>query len=364
MTFKRYTENGLQIAAVNRQSHNEFFITAQVSEAAGFEALAQQLTKTLKSLDAFPLSAEVFGVPASGRTQWDRALGAFPCPVMWLEGREDHSSSLQGFQVWAVSDVTATPIHLKSQFVGMHYEMDGFRWCRLTGLLPEDKEAGKKEQTRSLFAAMEEALTQADMRFSQVARTWFYNHDMLSWYDDFNEVRTAFFRERNIFDQLVPASTGIGCWNGGGAALTAGLVALEQGEHNQGAVAIPSPLQCPSIEYGSAFSRAVEFASPTLRRLLISGTASIEPGGKSIHFGDMKRQIHLTLCVVQGILRSRGMNWSHVSRAIAYFKDADDAPLFAQCMADRGVAPIPVLLAHTDICRDDLLFELELDALL
>lgn len=364
MSFTRYTENGLQIAAVERKSHCEYFITAQAGEAYSFETLLTTLSDTLKSLDALPLSAEVFGVDVSSRTAWDTALEAFPCPVMWLTGRHDHSSPLQGFQVWAASKINLEPIHLQDQLVGMQYEMDGARWCRLTGLLPEDLTAGRKDQTRSLFDAMEKALAQADMRFSQVARTWFYNHDMLEWYDDFNEVRTAFFEERTIFDQLVPASTGIGCWNGAGAALTAGLVALESGERSLAPVAIPSPLQCPSIEYGSAFSRAVEFGSPSLRRLLISGTASIEPGGKSIHFGDMERQIHLTLCVVQAILKSRGMNWSHVSRAIAYFKDAAHAPLFAKCMTARGIAPIPALLAHTDICRDDLLFELELDALL
>ncbi|NLN93765.1 MAG: endoribonuclease L-PSP [Candidatus Hydrogenedens sp.] len=364
MSFTRYNENGLQIAAVERKSHSEYFITAQVGEEQSFEQLLTTLGDTLRSLEALPISAEVFGVDAASRPLWDRALEAFPCPVMWLTGRQDHSSTLQGFQLWAVSKITLEPIHLENQLVGMHYEMDGARWCRLTGLLPGDLAASRKEQTRSLFDSLEKALARAKMRFSQVARTWFYNHDMLEWYDDFNEVRTAFFEERTIFDQLVPASTGIGCRNGAGAALTAGLVALESGEQSLAPVAIPSPLQCPSIEYGSAFSRAVEFGSPSLRRLLISGTASIEPGGKSIHFGDMERQIHLTLCVVQAILRSRGMNWSQVSRAIAYFKDAADAPLFAKCMTARGIAPIPVLLAHTDICRDDLLFELELDALL
>ncbi|HOD95473.1 MAG TPA: hypothetical protein PLZ53_04915 [Candidatus Hydrogenedentes bacterium] len=363
MTLTRYIENDLQISAIRHKEYQEYFITAQTGAPDHFQKNVQALAQTLYALNAVPLSAEVFGVPVENRTRWDEALQSRCCPVMWLEGRKDHSSSLQGFQVWAVSGIAAEPVYLNGQAAGMQYTLDGRRWCRLTGLLPQNIGAGRTEQTESVFHAMEEALAQAGMQFSQVIRTWFYNSEMLQWYDDFNRVRTAFFEKRGIFDQLVPASTGIGCRNGAGAALTAGLLAVDTPDGFSPPAMVPSPLQCPSIEYGSAFSRAVELSSPSVRRLLISGTASIEPGGKSIHFGDMERQIHLTLCVVQAILRSRDMNWSQVSRAIAYFTDPADAPLFQKCLAARGISPFPALLAHTDICRDDLLFELELDAL-
>jgi len=48
------------------------------------------------------------------------------------------------------------------------------------------------------------------MDFSHVARTWLYLDNLLDWYDDFNVVRTSFFRKHDVFRGLVPASTGIG----------------------------------------------------------------------------------------------------------------------------------------------------------
>ena len=67
---------------------------------------------------------------------------------------------------------------------------------------------------------------------------------------------------------------------------------------------------------------------PDHRRLYVSGTASIEPSGKTAHIGDPAKQISLTMEVVAAILESRRMTWADVSRAIAYFKDIKDAPLF------------------------------------
>jgi len=127
--------------------------------------------------------------------------------------------------------------------------------------------------------------------------------------------------------------------------------------------AIPSPKQCPAPAYGSAFSRAVEIHSPGFRQVLISGTASIEPGGATAHVGDVQAQIDLTMEVVESILESRGMSLADTSRATAYFRSGSDAPRFIEWMERHEIRNLPVVHACCDICRDDLLFELELDAI-
>ena len=98
------------------------------------------------------------------------------------------------------------------------------------------------------------------------------------------------------------------------------------------------------------------------RRLYISGTASIEPGGATAHVGDVDKQIDLTMDVVEAILESRDMGWSDTTRAAAYFKDVESIPAFASYCRAKGLPPLPVAIAHSDICRDDLLFEIEMDA--
>ena len=66
--------------------------------------------------------------------------------------------------------------------------------------------------------------------------------------------------------------------------------------------------------------------------------------------------------VVHEILKSRNMNWPDTSRAIAYFKDINEAPLLEKYCRANGLPDLPVAISHADVCRHDLLFEIELDA--
>ena len=125
---------------------------------------------------------------------------------------------------------------------------------------------------------------------------------------------------------------------------------------------VASPMQCSALNYKSSFSRAVEVERADGRALYISGTASIEAGGKTAYVGDPQAQIELTMQVVAAILHSRQMDWSDTTRAIAYMKDLKDAPLFADWLHGKGLEALPVTWMHGDVCREDLLFEIELDA--
>ena len=146
------------------------------------------------------------------------------------------------------------------------------------------------------------------------------------------------------------------------AALVAGLVALEPRDSEFGAFRVPSPLQSSAHDYGSSFSRAVEVDCPDHRRLYVSGTASIDKAGNTIFLDDCRAQVAKTMEVVQAILESRQMGWEDVTRALAYFKRAKDAPLLAAYRQENNLPPFPVIVAENDVCRDDLLFEIEIDA--
>lgn len=125
---------------------------------------------------------------------------------------------------------------------------------------------------------------------------------------------------------------------------------------------IPSPLQNPALNYKSSFSRAVELVYPTHKSVLISGTASIDPAGKTVYQDNPEKQISLTLDVVKAILVSRGMGWGDLFRGIAYFKDMDYLPLYRAIAAELGIPRFPLAVSHADVCRHDLLFEIEVDA--
>jgi enamine deaminase RidA (YjgF/YER057c/UK114 family) len=283
------------------------------------------------------------------------------CPLNTVDGDGTRNCPVTGVYVQTVADTPVEPIWLDGRIVGTTYEDDHARYCQLNGILP-DACSPRGKQTRQVLERMESALRHVGMDFSHVIRTWFFNEDILDWYDEFNQVRDGFFTERGVFDGLVPASTGVGVTNLKGGTIVGSLTAVLPKNRTARIQALPSPLQGAALEYGSSFSRAVELSTPDHRRLLISGTASIAPGGETLHVGDTEGQVALTMKVVKAILQSREMNWSDVTRGTAYFKHLDDFPIYDRYCREHGLTQLPVPAAQNDICRDDLLFEIEVDA--
>ncbi|OVE76543.1 hypothetical protein BVX97_00820, partial [bacterium E08(2017)] len=284
-------------------------------------------------------------------------------PVTWIQGDSAKDSTvLTGSQVYAISGNQANMIRVNDTIVGNMYEDEDAVYCLLGDLHPPDITLSREEQTRAVFEQMEKALALVDMDFSHVIRTWMYLDNLLEWYDEFNVVRTDFFHERKVFDNLVPASTGIGVSNHIGSSLVTDVLAVKPKTDKVKVFAVPSPMQCPAIDYKSSFSRAVELQLPDYRQLFISGTASIDPDGNTLHLGDTAAQIKLTMEVVDEILKSRDMSWKDTTRAIAYFKNVEDVPLLYEYCEANNLPPMPIAISHSDICRDDLLFEIEFDA--
>jgi len=262
----------------------------------------------------------------------------------------------------AFGDAPGQPIVDGGRIVGVRHESADATYCFLEEIVPADPHASGAAQTVAVFEAIERILLAQGMNFQHLVRTWFYLDKILDWYGEFNQARTPFLQARGALDGLLPASTGIGMPNRHGSAVIAGALAIER--KGASVMEVPSPLQRSALEYRSAFSRAVEVNRKGRRELYISGTASIEPAGATAFVGDPAAQIDLTMQVAEALLRSRGMDWSHCTRAIAYLKEPQYAPLFARHLATHGLEALPLTWTHADVCRDDLLFEIELDATL
>jgi len=284
-------------------------------------------------------------------------------PILWVQGDVCPGKHVSGTQAFALDNVSISRIRQGSRVVGSMWSDADADYCLLAGILPTDLSATRGRQTQDNFEEIETALHEVGMDFSHVVRTWFYLDNLLDWYGEFNAARDSFFRIRGIFDGLVPASTGIGGRNPAGAALASGALAIRPRGPQVKVQEVISPLQCSAIDYRSSFSRAVEVEFSDRRRLMVSGTASIALDGASMHAGDTAKQIHLTLDVVEAILKSRGMDWKDTVRAVGYFFDIADLPVFDACCRERGIEKLPMVAAHATVCRADLLFEIELDAI-
>lgn len=255
----------------------------------------------------------------------------------------------------------ASPVIAAGQVVGSIWEDASARNIVLFGL--GGYGPTRAQQTHNVYDRLEDLLGQYCFGLNDVIRTWWYLDELLSWYGDFNQVRTQRFEARGVFGKLVPASTGIGATNITGSAVSLTAWARIPKKPEYAALAVASPLQCPATAYRSSFSRGVEFGQADGSRFLsVSGTASIAPDGKSAHIGDMAQQVKLTVEVIQAILVSRNFLWSDAERAIAYVSRRQDLPLWQSLrQADQRLATIPFVSVEATVCRDDLLFEMEVD---
>jgi len=357
---------GLDIVSLDRPSLVEYYITASPVRGKSQFSMFESVANFVKDTGATIVTQDVFGpckYHRDGMFAMKATSGEVTWPVAWVEGDGYVADALTGTQVYAISGTPVEPVIIDGKHVGAIYEDDDAKYCLLGDITAKNLSATRFNQAYETFEKMEAALLRAGMDFSHVVRTWLYATKILEWYGDLNKARDQFFRDRGVFDGLVPASTGIGVFNPAKAAMVTDVFAVKSKTENVQIEKIASPLQCPALDYKSSFSRAVELRVPDHTTLFISGTASIEPGGKTTHVGNLAKQIDLTMQVVYGILESRGMGWEDVSRAAAYFKDIKEAPMLYKYYNDNKISIPPIAIAHADICRDDLLFEIELDAI-
>ncbi len=292
------------------------------------------------------------------RSSFSKADGG----IAWLHGDRAPQDDLSYMQAFAISGTPLIPVFAGGREAGCVYEDEFARYCFLVGVLPARHATSREAQANEVFELLDAALKEQGFCFGDTIRTWFYLDRMLEWYSAFNTVRTAFFTARDVFDRMVPASTGIGAANPQGAALSGSLLAVQPKTGVLRVLSVPSPLQCAATDYRSSFSRAVELTFPAYRSLLISGTASIAMDGTTAHAGDPSAQVDLTMRVVTALLDSRGMDWKDVTRGIAYFKNAQDRPLLEAYLHGRGLPALPLATVCATVCRHDLLFEIEVDA--
>jgi 2-iminobutanoate/2-iminopropanoate deaminase len=115
----------------------------------------------------------------------------------------------------------------------------------------------------------------------------------------------------------------------------------------------------------SSFARGMRIDLNGLTILLISGTASIDEHGVSVHIGDFRAQLRRTYDNITGLLASEGCTWHDIVRTTCYLRDIDrDYDAFneerTRFFAEQGLDPLPAstgIQAH--LCRPELLVEIE-----
>ncbi len=285
--------------------------------------------------------------------------GVPPCFLVADPGQHELA-----IQVHAIAPIDPpTILTLDGRPVARLFRASGMRWCIGSGILPAVR-SEPAAQADSMFRRTRELLQKTAMTFHDVARTWIFMRDILDWYTPFNGARNALFIEDGLLipgkQGDVPASTGIGVAPATPSACAMDFFAATGHEEciqrHQAA-----GKQRAAYEYGSAFARAANVVTPSGYTSFVSGTAAIDAAGNTCFLDDAEGQIRMTLENVVAVLADLQCAPDDVVAVIAYCKTPEVETVFRRLFMDTLPWPWVVVLA--DVCRDDLLFEVEATAI-
>ncbi|MBD3377800.1 hypothetical protein GF406_22410 [candidate division KSB1 bacterium] len=283
-------------------------------------------------------------------------------PLCWIPANSEKGNKGNGLYLSAITGPVKRFSH-NGRIVATTYDTGSADVCFINGLQPADRSASRDTQTNCLMDSIQAILQANEFDMTDIVRTWFYNDDILSWYSSFNNIRTGFYQKTGIIDHRIPASTGVGIYHPESIASVAHILAVKAKQEAVRIETVDSPLQCPATRYGSSFSRAAVMKYNGFNHLYVSGTASIDSQGNTVYVNDLEGQIQKTYEVVAEILSSCQMSYTDVVSGVIYLARYEDIDFFEEFADSQKLPVFPAILAENIVCRGDLLFEIEVEAI-
>ncbi|HUV01364.1 MAG TPA: hypothetical protein VMW32_10410 [Bacteroidales bacterium] len=246
-----------------------------------------------------------------------------------------------------------------------------------------------RKAAEKAFDQMVGILENEKMSLNHLVRQWNYIGNILKVkeefqnYQIFNEVRSEYYQKYRTVKGF-PAATGVGM-RLGGVILDFCAVAARESVR---IVPIDNPNQVNAYDYGQQvlkgmagkgqsvkhppqFERALLLVNNQFATLYISGTASII-GQETIGRGDVEEQTIVTIENIKKMADTEGINQllgglilysSRFSLVRVYIKNRNDFGI-VKAVCEEHFPDVPAVYILADVCRDDLLTEIEAELLL
>ncbi len=262
----------------------------------------------------------------------------------------------------------------------------GVTWIHAANLFPSPTVAGVYNRSLIGFEKMSQMLAKKLVRYDEVIRTWLYLGDIVGpegdtqRYKELNRARTDFYTHFQFCrgrtpaayrGPVYPASTGIGTE---GKGVTMSCIALQSDRPDVMLIPLENPQQVPAFDYGECYSpkspkfaRAMAVAAGDSATIFVSGTASITDA-ESRYIEDIEGQTNLTLDNIAALISADnfakhgvpglGATLDDLALVRVYIKRWNDfEKTRAVCEARFGERP--TIYAQGDVCRPELLVEIE-----
>ena len=285
-------------------------------------------------------------------------------------------------------------------------------WCHCAEVVPRNCNGSVYDAALDAFQQIRALLGSVDIRLDQVIRTWLYLGGIVAdegptqRYKELNRARSDFFEDIHFLTdrlpperekgtgpicrngpegashkldlspfpagrRVFPASTGIGTE---GRRVMMSAIALATERKDILAVPLENPRQTSAFDYAEhyspktpKFSRAMALTCGNYATILVSGTASIT-NSETRHAHDAVAQTHETLDNIGALISEEnlcrhglpglGTSLEGLGLVRVYIKREEDyANVRAAC--EKRLGELPTIYAMADVCRPDLLVEIE-----
>ena len=310
--------------------------------------------------------------------------GALIALELWtMTGDESHFFSEQKTEEDAGKDLCEDrPLGLTSVA-----EFDDMRWFFIGRASPETSPAvGAYARSREAFRCLDDMLVDAGFGLDQLLRTWIYQGNLVlaegetQRYKELNRARTdafenvsflEFFLPENHEGAVYPASTGIGADD---FDVVISALGLDTNRDDVIVVPLENPNQTSAFDYGAEyspqspkFSRAMAVAVDDACLIFVSGTASIT-NSESRYPDDPAKQTEQTLDNIADLIAGENLarhgiegfscGLENLESVRIYIKRRSDLEL-VRGVCERRLPDIPTVYTIADVCREELLVEIE-----
>ncbi len=358
-----------------------------------FAEQAQEILAKLKrSLECQPhqmtvTSQTVFLRSAADQAQCEQLLKEFfdgQMPVTNYVLQAPCCGAAVAIELWAFGGPDVRIDHFGPYATSVTY--DSVRWVYCAGIQADPVVKGCYAQGINGLERMRACLEKAGSGFQNTVRTWFYlggitdPHGDLQRYHELNRARADFYKDVKFCCSLLdpnsprgvfPASTGIGM---AGHGLVMSCLTLQTRRDDVFLLPLENPQQTPAYAYHPKYSpRSPKFARAMALGLghyvttWVSGTASIV-NSESRHIGSLEKQTEQTIDNIERLIAPENFTQHGVSGAGAslhdmakirvYIKRQEDFPP-CKAICERRFGPVPAIYAVADVCRPELLVEIE-----
>ncbi|MDR1053094.1 MAG: hypothetical protein LBL39_02870 [Planctomycetaceae bacterium] len=295
-----------------------------------------------------------------------------------------------GAEIWAVAGKNVK--HKKTNSVNIVItDSDSVRWFFGGDIRPAVLPVGAYRRSFDAFMNFSGQLIENRFQLDQVIRTWIYQGHLvlpdkvtsevvLQRYQELNRARTDFFGKTKFLRKYLPpeckstvfpASTGIGADD---VDVVMAGVAVDTSRGDFIVVPLENPNQTSAFSYGEnyspqspKFARGMAVTMGNWCQIFVSGTASITDS-ESRFSGNPELQTEQTLDNIAALidgsnLARHGINgfdsgMDKLECARVYVKNPDDFAVI-DTVCKKRLGNVPTLYTIADVCRPELLVEIE-----